>query len=425
MLDYEVLLVKAIAQDPPASAAYLMSPQVNMGIDWAVSPAVKKFLAAIGEYVLSGSPISLSSILLHRDEALGEFTPEEVVLIAGVWKDAQQTDSIDLQKLVQNIKANVVIRLANNAIQNYQSEVKKTPLKAPHHISGLISRLDAIVNFADDYDPDPTTHYNDQDIDIGRSWGSKILDRLYGGGVPSMGYSLLVAPTGFGKSTFCRTVVANSVCRSVLGERTDALFSLNELKAGETSRRLKAALTSMWAGQRSSDDIDRDIRQHVKMYENVYSLAALARQISWWRPAIAVVDSLDALDYPPGTEYHSQDDKHKARAVFLADLSAKYNCFIVIPSNASSEHQKLLQEGKLHQVHQARAFGSMWYEAKAAFAAVMTQDPSPQGVGRVLIKTTKNRPNGESKFQIWPMLYSPIGKYYYDPAEIKQASLAS
>jgi hypothetical protein len=280
------------------------------------------------------------------------------------------------------------------------------------YLHDLGARLSTIANGGSLYNPDPTAHYDDLDIEIGTSWRCHTMDNLLGG-VPNMGYQLFIAPTGYGKSSYSRSTVVYSVIRSVYGEDTNVLIAVNELMAGVTSRGIRDALRDMWAGERSDDDVDRDIRKYVKLYERCYSYSRFEQMLHWHRPRVAIIDSLDALGFPDGTDKMKEADRHQARAIGLAEMSAKYETFIVVPANASGENQISLKQGRMDKIYQAHAFGSTWYEAKSSFATVMTWDTENPGVS--LFKNTKNRPTGQSGVgHVFPMAHSNQGHYYRD-----------
>ncbi len=408
----EVELFMAVAKEPFIVPRQLISPEINMAAQWFITPFAVRIFSAIARDALSDKPANLISIMQQSG-----VTSEERVYITKLWREGKESGSADIEPLIAAMQNEYMQREVNNIWKDYTGKVVAHPDLIRDHVHDMGAQLSTVAYDGVTYNPDPTTHYGDFDVVIGSSWRSNALDGLYGG-VPNMGYGLFIAPSGYGKSSFARSLVAYAVIRSVFGERTDALLATNEMKAGITSRGIRDSLRDMWQTERSHDDIDGDIRHHVKLYEDTYSFARFEQMIHWHRPNIAIIDSLDALGFPASAEkLKDEKEKHQARAIALNDMSAKFGCFIIVPANASGENQMALKQGRLDKVYQAFAFGSQWYENKATYATVMTWDVDSPGIS--LFKNTKNRPQGQSGVgHIWSMKHSYEGHYYRDSVQI-------
>lgn len=405
----EAELLKCIANRPTDNAKYLVRPEVNMISEWFSTPMATAVFKTIARDALNEQPATWMSIL-----STVPMESQDREYVSSLWKEGKQSAS-DVGQIVGALQTNLIRNDADKAITEYHGLVQREPDRVRDHVEMLGSTLAIISHDGVGYDPTPSAHKDDSDIVIGGSWGSKTVDKMFDGGVPSSGYALWVAPSGFGKSSMMRSLATYSIARNITGNHADLVFMTNEMLAGETSRRIHSALKNLWAGGRTDDQLWKDIDSSMRIYDRVYSWSKMDRILYWERPTIAIIDSLDALDWPEGTDYAKSDEKHKARSNSLAEMSIKYNCFISIPANASEENQRALRDGNLDKVQSAMAFGSSWYLNKSSWSFVLTRDKEVHN--RTSIKRVKNRPTGLIG-EVWSMGYSPEGKYYYDLATI-------
>lgn len=416
---YEIELVKAVASDPTGVTRRLISPEVGMASSWFLTPLGLRFFSALARNAVEDKDINFISVARQC-----ELSSAEYKYLITIWNEGKLTGSANVDALANALRNEAMARSVNQAWDRYVLKLKVSPDEIRNHINEMGADLSSISHDGIAYNPDPTTHYDDADVVIGSSWGSSVLDHLYGG-VPNLGYGLFVAPSGYGKSSFSRSVVVYSVIRSVMRERTEVLIAVNEMRGGVTSRGIRDALRDMWGEDRGYDDIDDDIRRNVKMYEDVYSYTRFEQMVYWHRPNIAIIDSLDALGFPAYAEkYKDEKDRHQARAIALNDLSIRNGTFIIVPANASGENQLALKQNKIAKIFQTSAFGSAWYEGKSTYATVMTWDKENPGVS--LFMNTKSRPYGQKGVgHVYPMVHSDRGHYYRDGYELDLNEIGS
>jgi len=161
MLDYERLLVEAVAQDTVSVPRYLMSPQSDMGLNWFISNTAKKFVSAVAELSILDAPISASSILLYRDAELGAFTAEEVSEIVTIWVSAKSSEKVDVASLIRNIKSDSIRRRADESISYYRESVVKEPQKVSQHLDVLGGKIAMISHSGVEYDATPSKHLDE------------------------------------------------------------------------------------------------------------------------------------------------------------------------------------------------------------------------------------------------------------------------
>jgi hypothetical protein len=408
---YEEELFKSVARNPSETPRLLISPEVNMAGNWFTSPLAAKAFSSIAQDALMDKPASLISIL-----AQGSYPKEEIEYLTMLWKAGKITGEEDMSPVVNALRNDGLGREVNRVWEDYNHRLKKAPEDIRDHINDMGAELSTISHDGIGYDPRPSAHYDDDGIEVAGTWGSKSIDQLLKG-VPSAGYMLFIAPSGFGKSVFSRSCVAYMVSRFMQGENRQSLIAVNEMDSGVTARGIRNAVRDMWRDERPEDEIIRDIDRSVRVYEDVYNFSKFEQMLYWHRPSFAVIDSLDALGYPSGTEKLQEAEKHQARAIRLHDISKKYGTFILVPSNASGENQRELKNGNLNKVQNAQAFQSIWYMNKSIISTVMTWDTmNPQ---TSLFKNVKHRPMGqEAVGEIVSMAHSKTGHYYYDPVYV-------
>jgi hypothetical protein len=326
-----------------------------------------------------------------------------------LWGEAKQNPNSDIQVAIESLRNSYLVRESEKEMDICKSKNRANKYEVVNNLTQLSSILGSLAHDGTSYNPDPVSHLNDPEVTVGGTWGCKILDDLFDGGVPSGGYSLCVAPTGFGKTTLGRSYAVYSIT-----SKMPVTVCTNEMQAGDISRGIKRALMTMWAGTRDESDIERDMRTYLKVYERVFEWEHLERIAYTTKSRILVIDSLDNLTYPPDSRSMPIDEKHKSRANGIAGMSLKYGSFISVVGNASGEQQRELREG-VEKVNSARCFGSVWYENLSYWSSVMSRDRVQLNVSNV--KSCKNRKNGHIG-EIWKWTYDQQGAYYRDSAQL-------
>jgi hypothetical protein len=414
---FEAELFKAVASEPFIVPRQLVSPETNLAAAWFETTLGVRAFSAIAHDALLDRPTNIISILQQSHP-----TPAERTELIKLWTQGKANGSVDIEPIVNAMRDSYIARETQKIFEDYNHKWQEHPDLIRDYLHDMGASLAALANDGLSYNPDPVAHYDDIDITIGTSWGCDALDVLYGG-VPNRGYGLFIAPSGFGKSSFSRSLAVYSLLRSMRGESTHVLLAVNEMTSGFTSRGIRdAARDLLQYHEVSHDVIDENISRYIKLYEDVYTYSRFEQMLFWHRPNVAVIDSLDALGYPPSADKYKNDaDRHQARAIGLHEMSAKYGCFIIVPANASGENQFALKQGRLDKIYNASAFGSAWYENKATYATVMTWDVDSPGIS--LFKDTKNRPMGQAGVgRVIPMQHSYEGHYYRD-AQIRTIDL--
>lgn len=408
---YESELFKGVAYQPLEGPRLLISPEINMGSTWFSSPEAVKIFSAIAEHALLNKPVTFASLMVACNIQGGERN-----YLLDLWNKGK-IEQTDMTSVIGIMRHESMEREVGRVIKDYQSKLKARPEEIEEHINDMGAELATISHDGAGYDPDPTTHYDDGGTEVVGSWGCRTIDAIFGG-VLSSGFGLLIAPSGFGKSSFSRTLTAFAVLQYATGHDLSVLIAVNEMDSGVTSRGLRDALRHMWGESRSHDQINQDIRESVRLYEDAYSFSRFEQMIYWHRPNIAIIDSLDALSFSGKSEkFKDPNDRHQARAIELHDISKRYGCFIFVPANAAGDGQILLKQGNLDKVHEARAFGSIWYQNKSTVSTVMTWDVDNPGIS--LFKNTKDRMRGQKGVGVvHSMAHSEYGRYYTDPHEI-------
>ncbi len=207
MLDYERQLIIAVAQNPQESGRFLMSPRADMGLGWFESLVAKKFFSALADLSLSNSDITLSTLLLHRDDDYGAFAGEEIQEIIAAWRDSKTEERVDIEALTRNIKSDNVRLRAQEAIGKYQSDVTREPHKVMTHLDSLGGRIAMLSHSGVEYDANPMTHLEEPQMTMRGNWGANnVLDKMFSrsnteesGGKPAYGLAIASMPTGSGK----------------------------------------------------------------------------------------------------------------------------------------------------------------------------------------------------------------------------------
>lgn len=411
---FEVPLWQAIAIAPNENAKYLASPSAGNFREWIQTPLAKNIFTRVAYLVINNQHISFLSILtapvsreLHPE--VYDVLENETKYLADLWNEGKQKPSHDLPFIVSALRDNYIVKESEKEMDSCKSRNRADQSSAVNNLTELSSILGTLAHYGALYNPDPVSHLNDPEVTISGTWGCNIFDNLFDGGVPSGGYSLCVAPTGFGKTT----LGLSYAIYSITSKMTSAVCT-NEMSSGDISRRVKRALMTMWAGTRDEADIERDMRTYMRVYDRVFDWERLENIAYTEHPRILVIDSLDNLTYPPESRSMPIDEKHKARANGIAGMSSKYGSFISVVGNASGEQQSALREG-VEKVSSARAFGSAWYENMAYWSSVMSRDKVQSNVSNV--RRCKNRQNGRIG-EIWKWAYDSQGAYYKDCATV-------
>lgn len=413
---FEIPLWQAIAINPNENAKYVSSLQVGNLREWVQTPLAKNLFTRISYLVINNKYVSLLSIITESEiskESHPEvyaITKQEQDYLIGLWKEAQINPAgCDIQVVVNSIRNNYLVHESEREMDSCKGKNRSDQSSVSGNLTELSSILSSLAYDGTLYNPDPVSHLNDPEVTISGTWGCGILDNLFDGGVPSSGYSLCVAPTGFGKTTLGRSYAVYSII-----SKMPVVVCTNEMTAGDISRGVKRALATMWAGTRDDAEIERDMRAYMRVYDKVFEWERLENVARTERPRILVIDSLDNLTYPSESRSMPMDEKHKARANGIAGISSKYGSFVSVVGNASGEQQSALREG-VEKVSSARAFGAVWYENMASWSSVMSRDKVQSNISNV--RRCKNRKNGRIG-EIWKWAYDTQGAYYRDSAAV-------
>jgi len=396
-------LFKAIAYDPQ-QARYIVSPQSGRLKEWVTTTLAVTVFKRIAELTISNKPISFVSVA----SCAGVGSTNRDYLL-DLWLSAKQSPRVDVEQTIEAIKHDYIIRESHQAMDTCKANNTKQPSGVISHISDLGTTLGILAHEGLVYNPDPASHKDDKGADVYGAWGSVTFNKMYDGGIPTRGYSLIIGPTGHGKSTLSRSKAALLVANQV-----PTTMCLNEdlIDAGETSRRIHRALTEMWAGTKSEDEIWREMSTYLKVYDldaGTHDIHQIDRFAYWDQPSVLILDSLDNLNFPKGTERYQDSERHRVRANFLASMTKERNCFTVLVGNGSKAEQEEIRKD-ISKVTMPMAFGSIWYNNLSSWSFVFCRDKTNPVVSD--IKRCKNRGATGSIGEMWYLDYDIRGGYY-------------
>ena len=400
----ENALIMAIASNPE-QARLIVSPSVDMDRHWAQTELGAQFIDVTAQVVLSGAKVApihyLSKIKL--DEASRNQFKQ-------AWADGQKSPDLDLGVVIEALRNEYLIRDSNKAIAEYQSNVKKYPRAVRSQLDGLARTIDLLSHGGELYDPTPSSHKNAKNFETWHTWGHSTFDQMYDGGIPVSGYSLLVGPSGMGKTTIGFTMAAYLITQQI-----PVVVCTNEanITAGMGYKRIFRILDTMWAGSRTEADIDKDMDTYMKIYDlsaNTHDIHRIDRIAYWDQPKVLIMDSLDNLDFPKETEKLRDDkEKHRLRANYLSEMTANRGFFMSVVGNASGENQELIKKN-INKVTMASAFSSTWYFSISSYSFVFCRNRDDGKIAD--IKRVKNRGESGDIGQMYYMAYNRDGKYY-------------
>lgn len=400
----ENTLIMAIASNPE-QARLIVSPSVDMDRQWAQTELGAQFIDVTAQVVLSGAKVApihyLSKIKL--DEASRNQFKQ-------AWADGQKSPDLDLGVVIEALRNEYLIRDSNKAIAEYQTNVKKYPSAVRSQLDGLARTIDLLSHGGELYDPTPSSHLNDPIMQVYGTWGHSTFDQMYDGGIPSRGYSLLIGPSGHGKSSLSRTMAAY-----LISQKVNVAVCTNEptVDAGLTSQRVLRALNVMYAGSRPEDDLKRDMDAYMRVYDlsaGTHDIHRIDKIAYWDQPQVLILDSLDNMSYPKEAESIRNDgEKHRVRANFLSEMTSNRKCFVSIVGNGSKEEQESLKKN-IAKVTLAQAFGSSWYHNISSYAFVFCRSKDDLKVAD--IKRVKNRGESGDIGQMYYVGYNREGGYY-------------
>ena len=405
----EVSLYHAIALDP-ALSMMLMSPSGGRLREWVSGDLARKLFTSIANLASNGKTVNPLGII-----SSGKFEPDEVKYVMKEWQEGKKSSPADFNLLLETLRDDHVVKESKNVVSEFLKQIDESPANVVNIIGKMQSMMSTLAQYGVKYDPDPTSHYNDKSSAAVGTWGNKLFDAMYDGGIPSRGYSLTIGPSGMGKSSLSRSQAAY-----LISQQLPVLIATNEdlIDAGETSRRLRKALITIFAGERSDEDIDKDI----KTYCQVYDLRAGANDITnikqwmrWFQPTVTIVDSLDNMNYPPECAKMKDDqEKHRTRANYFASMTD--NGFVSIVGNGSkAEQTEIIRD--ISKVNTVMAFGSVWYHNISSYSYVFRRDSVDTRFAQV--KRCKNRGETGMIGNMYDMEYNSEGGYYHDQATPK------
>lgn len=434
MLDYEKLLVQSVAQDIAGTSKLLMSPSDGMGLGWFITATAKKFFAALADLSITDSPISASSIMLHRDDELGVFTAEEITEIVSLWSAAKTSEKIDVQSLVRNIKTDNIKRRADEAIDLYHASSQKEPQRIVAHLDSLGGKIAMISHSGTEYDATPSRHMEEPMMSMRGTWGANsVLDKMFSrtnteqtGGKPAYGLAIGSFVTGGGKTTLANTLVAYSLAYS----DDKVVVMSNEMVRSIYSTTIFNALKGMYAGQETDARLKEMMDDKLRIYApsssrtekgiNVNSFELMRKILYWEKPQLAIMDALNGVSAPQYASKMSENKAHEVKADAFRDTCLEFNLLMYAPGNMSEEHQKILKSNKPDKLQSVMLFGSTAYQNASDWCFLGWRDYSQHYV--VNIKRTKNR-HGSSLGERWQMVYSPESGIYNPAPQSRQVEL--
>ena len=407
MNQIERAIYHAIALNPDI-AQLLVSPSGGRLRDWVSDEFSKRMFTSIAGLVIQQKKVNPLGIITN-----GKFSKDEVSVILSEWSSGAKSCPSDFNTLLKTLKDDFVVRSSKEHVGLFVKDIESDPSSSVQRIGVLQSKLSGLAQYGIDYDPTPSAHYNDPSaLPTGDSWGCKMFDRMYWGGIPHKGYSLIVGPSNHGKSTILRTQAAYLISQGI-----PCMICTNEpvMDAGETSRRIRSALNAIWSGERSDTEIVGDIDKYCRIFDKSAGsdkITNIQQWCSWMRPMVTFVDSLDNIDFPPECDKIRDDkEKHRLRALFLSTMNS--SGFTVIVGNGSGEEQKAIQKD-IDKIVIAQAFGSVWYHNEASYSMVFRRSNTTAGISEV--KVVKTRSKDAQIGDMINMQFEPIGEYYRDPS---------
>jgi len=434
MLDYERLLVEAVAQDTASVPRYLMSPQSDMGLNWFISNTAKKFVSAVAELSILDAPISASSILLYRDSELGAFTAEEVSEIVAIWSSAKSSEKIDVASLVRNIKSDSIRRRADESISYYRESVIKEPQKVTQHLDVLGGKIAMISHSGVEYDATPSKHLDEPTMSMRGNWGNNnVLDKMFSrsntqesGGKPAYGLAIASMPTGHGKTSLANTLAAYSLAYS----DDKVVIMSNEIVRSIYAGTIFNALKGMYLGDETDERLKQMMDDRLTIYApssvrehkgiSVNSFELMRKILYWEKPQLAIMDSLNGVAAPAWASKMSENKAHEMKADAFRDTCLEFNLLMYAPGNMSEEHQKVLKSNKPDKLQSVMLFGSTAYQNASDWCFLGWRDYTQHGI--VNIKRTKNR-HGNSLGERWQMQYNFDSGIYNAPQQSRMIEL--
>jgi len=416
MSPIESELLKAVAYNPQEVMPQLMSPQVNFDEGWFENGIIKSTFKVLAQLTLSRKPISWLMVSANLP-----FVDGQREQLRELWQQGK-VKQIDWKPIVEVLKTSYIQRQADKSIQGYYKGVKQHPQKVVHHLGVLGVEIGQIAHKGVTYNPDPTTHFADQDVIRSGTWGDKVLNEMFSersddpGGRPNYGFVIASMPTGHGKSTLAITMAAYGLA---YGQPEDTITIMsNESPRSVYSRGVLRALHSMYGGQESDEALSRLMKERLLVYGPdsedggmPVKTFELMRQILFWtRPKIAVMDSLNSVSPPQFAMTNRKSDYmiHEIKADAFRDTCLEYGVLLYSPGNMSDDMQTRLKDNP-SKVSGVMLFGSKAYENAADYSFLGWRDKSRMGVQQM--KRCKNR-HGTSMGEVWSWVYDMQGGYY-------------
>jgi hypothetical protein len=377
---------------------------VNMKPEWFDNELFRSLFTRIAELAMSGDQITWLSIASGVSVSRGARTR-----LRKLWSEGR-AGTHDGSGIITALKSRLLVKEADVAIDHYRKGLHADPKEIREHITKLGSTLSTISYDGVGYDPDPATHLEDFEVKVEGTWGSETLDAMYGdgngkGGVPNSAFVVYSAPTGAGKTTYALTLATMCVAHGM-----SCVIMSNEMSRGDYSRGVLRALEVMWAGSRTRETLIQDMSDYLKVYERVHSFERMHQILHWHRPAVAIVDSINAIAPPSQSMKFNEVGQHAAKADTTLALCRQLELFLFAPGNMSAQRQQRLLT-KPDTVNDVTLFGSVSYQNAADVVLLSWRDPIEPDMQR--FKRVKNRKYGAIGEQ-WQMAYDRAGGFYRD-----------
>lgn len=400
----ELSLLHAIAYNPQDNSRFIVSPQAGRLRDWVQTPLAKRIFQAVGELALHQkhvNPLAIS-VSAHLDSA-------ELTYLMSEWQAGKAIEPSDLEQTVAAIRNNYLVQASHSAMDDCKTKNLQAPETVSRNLSELGASLDVLAHDGIVYNPDPTSHLNDKGSEVNGTWHHKTFDAMFEGGVPSGGYSLIVGPSGHGKTSINITMASY-----MIAAQRKVMYATNEstIDAGEVSRRIKRALVSMWAGTREECDIEQDMRNYCAVYDieaSTHDIHQINRYSYWEQPELLIMDSLDNMNFVNGSDRYSEGEKHRIRAAFIASMSKERRCLINLVGNGSKSEQAEISKD-ISKVSIPMVYASIWYHNLSSYSYVFCRDKNDIQLADV--KRCKTRGETGQIGQMFYLKYDPQGKYY-------------
>lgn len=358
----------AIAQDPPRVLEELR--QSGLRREWFTNQVLRTAITGAMRLHLQSKDVNLLALMSHCND-IGKLGWDS---LSQAWIDATRSDPVDWRQFVPSLKEYTLTREVDGVLLDLDEQRKQDPRGVKKWMPHFLMRLRNALESGSDYSPTPSDIWRrGVPTKVIASTGIKTLDEVYRGGLRNGMVTLLVIPTGHGKSRLTYTLASASVAQKhrVVVITTEARPF--DVVAGVLQPYMGA--TDVEIENKGKDNVllneaMADLDKYLFVWDRRKAYAAEIEEILYWvKPTHLILDHLSPMAKQHRTsKYQAEREIVADFADFLEISSMKHFCTITVFSQMSRKNEERFKRD--HDLPSATAFGSAVPEQAASIAAI-------------------------------------------------------